>query len=111
MKSNFGNRSVGKKFRGAPGAFRKAEGLDLNGGSEQRGSGWCQSGNKPACFECENTDRFKDQRPIRLAKAKVWANTQPSSTKKGEMGRKAERGNATVNQLGFLTYEQAKMHY
>ena len=59
-KSNSG-KPIGRKQNSEERQARlaKVEGLSLNGGFEQMRSGWPQSGNKPACFECGNTDRFK----------------------------------------------------
>ena len=36
----------------------KVEGINSKGDFEQRRSGWGESENKAACFECGNTDRF-----------------------------------------------------
>ena len=82
----------------------KVEGAGLNGGLEERRSGRDQSGNKPACFERCDTDRFKAQYPIWLARTKGCTSTQPSSTKHGEKDRNAEiLKKVMVNQLGILS--------
>ena len=49
-----------------------------------------ESGNKPSCLECGNTDRFMAQCPIRIDKTKRWTNNPPSYTKKGEKERNYE---------------------
>ena len=83
------NRSHEKKIRRRPNRLSKVEGVNLNVGFDQRRSGWCQSGNKPACSEYRYTERFKAQCPIWISKTKRWANTPPPSTKKG---REDEKG-------------------
>ena len=77
---------------------------NLTSGFGQRGSGPGKSGNKPACFKCGNTDRFRDRCPIWLAKTKRWTNTRHPSTKQGG-GEKKGRGDekVRVNQLGILS--------
>ena len=70
----------------------KVEGVNLNGGAEQRRSGCDQFCNNPACFECGNTDRFKARCPICLDETKRWTNTPPPSAKPGEKGKKGRNG-------------------
>ena len=92
VKTNFGKpidrEQNSEEFQAR---LAKVECVNLNGGFEQRRSGWGQPGNKPDCFECGNTDRFAAQFPTYPAKTKRWADTPPPSTKKGENERKAER--------------------
>ena len=52
MQSNFGKPIERKQNPdGRQARLSKVEGVNLNGGFEQRRSGWGQSGNKTACFE------------------------------------------------------------
>ena len=91
-KSNFGKPSERKQnSEKRQSRFSKAEYANMNGGCEQRGPGRGQSMNRPACFECGNTDLFKDQWHIWIAGTKRWTNTQPPSKKKGGKARNAER--------------------
>ena len=63
--------------------LEKVDGWSLKGDSEQRRTGWRKAENKPACFECGNTDRFKAQCPIWKAKKKRWTNGAPTQGVKG----------------------------
>ena len=49
----------------------KAEGISSQGDFEQRRSGWGKPENKATCYECGNTDHFKAQCPIWIAKNKI----------------------------------------
>ena len=60
----------------------KVEG-DLIGDFEHRRSGWGESENKAACFECGNTDHFKAHFPIWIAKKKRRAWERPNTSTKG----------------------------
>ena len=55
---------MGRNFEERQARFANAEGLKLRGDFEQRRAGWDKAGNKAACFECGNTDRFKEKRPF-----------------------------------------------
>ena len=84
MKTNFGKPSDRKQnSEGRQTRLSDVDGANLNGDYEQRRSCLDQSGYKPACFDRGNTDRFKAQRPIWLAKTKRRGNTPPTYTKQG----------------------------
>ena len=61
----------------------KVERINLIGDFEQRRSGWSSPGNKAACFECGNTDRFKAQFPIWIKKKEKWAAEWVINKRKG----------------------------
>ena len=65
MKANNEHKGERKQEFGEKQArLAKVDGVKLKGDFEQRWSGWSKSGNKAACFECGNTDRFTAQCPI-----------------------------------------------
>ena len=55
-------------------------------------SGWGESGDNPAGFECGNTDRFKAQWRIWISETNRWASTRHPSTKLGGKGGKCRKG-------------------
>ena len=64
-----------------------AEGITLKGNFEQRRTGWDNEENKPSCFECGNTERFKAQCPIWTAKRRKNAGIPAPSQNQNEKGK------------------------
>ena len=64
MGANFGKTGVGKQnSEGRQARLSKVDGVSLKGDLEQGRAGCGEAENKPACFECGNTDRCKAHRP------------------------------------------------
>ena len=63
------------------------EGITLKGNFEQRRSGWSNEENKPACFECGNTEHFKALCPIWLAKRRKMAGIPAPPHNQNEKGK------------------------
>ena len=62
MKANLGKTGERKQFHEErKGRLGKVEGANLKGDFSQRRTGWGKAGDKAACFECGNTDRFMAQ--------------------------------------------------
>ena len=73
----------------------------LKGDFEQRRPGWSTAGNKAACFECGDTDRFKAQCPIWLKKKEKWDGEGSTSKGKGKGAKgKGKRKSALIACLG-----------
>ena len=68
------------------------EGVTLKGNFEQRRSGWGNEENKPACFECGNTERFKALCPIWLTKRRKIAGIPAPSHNQNEKGKGKGKG-------------------
>ena len=111
---NFGEPSERKKSGDLQARLAKGGGLNLRVGFEPRRLRWAQSGNKPACFECGNDDRFKAQCPISMAKTERWANPNQSPTaqggiQNGKKGRAEEKGQGVPAKFHSLGRMQATM--
>ena len=86
MKANLGKTCERKQNSGDRQArLEKVEWVSLKGDFEQRRTGWGETENRPACFECGNTDRFKAQFRILAIKEreKRWTNVIPTTGKGG----------------------------
>ena len=83
-KRILGNGRTGSEFGGRQGRLSKVEAISSKGDFEQSRMGWVEAENKPPCRELANTDRFKAQFSIWLAKKKRLANANPTSKGKGE---------------------------
>ena len=79
---NFGDRAKAKSGI-APRALGAVDGVSSRGDSQIRRSVRNQSENKPTGFECGNTDRFDEKRPIWRDGTKRWANPNKAPTKQG----------------------------
>ena len=66
----------------------KVEGVNLRSDFEQRRHGWGQTERKPSCFERGNTDRFKAQCPIWIAKTQRCGDTNQETKNIGGEERK-----------------------
>ena len=86
MKAIVEKKGGEKNFEGKQSRLAEVGGISSKGDFEQRRSAWSRSGNKAACFEFGNTDRFKAQFPIWIQKKKKWANGNPTINTKGGAG-------------------------
>ena len=89
IKTSFGKQRERKQNPVARRArLSKDEGVNWECAFEQMIQGWGQAENKTSCFDRGNTDRFKAQFPIWIAKTKRWANTSPAIENLGGTKRK-----------------------
>ena len=85
----------------------KAEGISSQGDFEQRRSGWGKPENKATCYECGNTDHFKAQCPIWIAKNKNREGGKPTTNTKGG-NEKARQEKVKEMRFSFLDWSREK---